>query len=166
MIYRRGYGDAVFCAWTLKHKSMAWPPAYSQSLIGSGVTSLRWGTDEMLIKTPPNSVTPDSGFFVVENIRAADEIETIYIENGSGPKATRIQLWQGRNVGMTVVDDTKMTPPNPNSFIRLSDPLSTNVLLFRVINNGSNAARKVEAKREITAEYLTLIEGHGSTPPV
>jgi hypothetical protein len=106
-----------------------------------------------------------NGSYTVESIRPTDEIDTIYIEQGSGLKATRIQLWQGRRVTLTVVDDTGMNPPSPSTYVYIQDPLSGSSLQFRVIENGYNAARKVEGKRDITAEYLTLIEGIGTVPP-
>lgn len=145
---------------------MAWPPAYTSAFIGSGMTTIRWGTDGMMANGAPNgSGGGQGGFYIVESIRSMDEIENIYIENGTGLKATRIQLWQGRNWTFTVVDDTGMIPPSPFSQVTLVDPMSAAIATFRVINNAYNAARKVEGKREVTAEFLTLIEGGGSVPP-
>lgn len=153
---------------------MAWPIAYTSAFIGTGYTSIRWGSDGIMANTTPNGsgggVLPGNGtyggFYIVESIRGQDEIENIYIEQGTGLKATAIQIWQGRNYTLTVVDDTNMTPPSPASLIRLVDTVSggAQTYSFRVTANGYNAARKVEGKREITAEYLTLIEGNG-TPP-
>jgi len=146
---------------------MAWPPSYSTAFIGSGYTTIRWGTDGVMANSSPNGTGGGSGgFYIVESMRPADEIENIYIEQGTGLKATRIQLWQGRKVTFTVVDDTSMTPPSPNSKVALVDLVGAgaSIYQFSVTENGYNAARKVEGKREITAEYLTLIEGAG-TPP-
>ena len=146
---------------------MSWPPAYSAAFIGTGVTTIKWGTDGILPVQAPNGTSGGyGGSFTVESIRPADEIDTMYIEQGSGLKATRIQLWQGRKVTITVVDDTGYTHPSPGSTLYAQDPMSTAFLTFRVIENGYNAARKVEGKRDITAEYLTLIEGAGSVPPI
>jgi len=146
---------------------MAWPPSYSDAFIGSGYTTIRWGTDQIMANTSPNgSGGGFGGFYIVESIRGNDEIEVQYIEQGTGLKATAITLWQGRRYVLTVVDDTSMTPPSPASLISLVDTVSggAQTYSFRVVDNGYNAARKVEGKREITAEYLTLIEG-GGTPP-
>ena len=106
------------------------------------------------------------GFYTLESIRGTDEIENIYIEQGTGLKVTRIQLWQGRNYVLTVVDDTSMTPPGPGTSLSLVDTVSGGSVTytFKVTSNGYNAARKVEGKREVTCEYLTCIEG-GGTPP-
>lgn len=146
---------------------MAWPPAYSSAFIGNGYTTIRWGTDGVMTNGSPNgSGGGFGGFYIVESIRGQDEQENIYIEQGTGLKATCITLWQGRNYTITVVDDASMTPPSPASFISLVDTVGAgaSIYQFRVTSNGYNAARKVEGKREITAEYLTLIEGNG-TPP-
>jgi len=146
---------------------MAWPPAYSAAFIGTGYTSIRWGTDGVMANSGVNGSGDGSGgSYIVESIRGQDEIENIYIEQGTGLKATRIQLWQGRNYTLTVVDDTNMTPPSPGSSISLVDTVGAgaSTYVFKVTSNGYNANRKVEGKREITCEYLTLIEGAG-TPP-
>ena len=146
---------------------MAWPPAYSTAFIGSGVTTIRWGTDGVMANGGSNgSGGGYLGYYTVESMRGTDEIENIYIEQGTVLKVTRIQLWQGRNYTITVVDDTGMTPPSPGSSINLVDQVGggASIYTFKVTSNGYNAARKVEGKREITAEYLTCIEG-GGTPP-
>ena len=145
---------------------MSWPPAYSSWFIGTGVTTVKWGTDGIMPVQLPNGGTGGyNSSYTVESIRPTDEIDTIYIEQGSGLKATRIQLWQGRRVTLTVVDDTGMTPPSPSTYVYIQDPLSGSFLQFKVIENGYNAARKVEGKRDITAEYLMLIEGNGTLLP-
>ena len=145
---------------------MAWPPAYSAAFIADGVTSIKWGTDGILANSSPNGYGGGyAGYYTVESCRPSDEIDTIYVEQGSGLKATRIELWQGRRITFTVLDDTGMTPPSPNSQITAVDPLSSSVLTFRVIDNGYSAAPKTPGRREITAEYLTLIEGGGTVPP-
>jgi hypothetical protein len=145
---------------------MAWPPAYSAAFIGTGATTIKWGTDGIMSVNAPNgSGGGVGGFYTVESIRPADKIDTLYIEQGSGLEATRIQLWQGRRITLTVVDDTNFTPPGPSTNIQIIDPLSSNLLTFRVIDNGSTGTRKLEHKRELTVEYLTLIEGAGTVPP-
>lgn len=147
---------------------MAWPPAYSTAFIGTGVTTIRWGTDGIMTNASPNGNAQGGygGFYTVESIHGNDEIDTSYIEQGTGLKTTRIQLWQGRRYILTVVDDTNMTPPSPSSLISLVDTVGAgaSTYSFRTIENGYNAARKVEGKRELTVEYLTCIEG-GGTPP-
>ena len=150
----------------------SWPPAYSSAFIGTGYTTIRWGTDGVMANSGVNGTGGGvqaagyTGFYIVESIRGQDEIDNTYIKQGTGLKATRIQLWQGRNYTITVVDDTLMTPPSPGSLISLVDTVGAgaSTYQFRVTSNGYNASREVEGKREITCEYLTLIEGNG-TPP-
>ena len=169
---------------------MSWPPAQSAAFITSGYTTIRWGTDGILANlntsgTPGNpsnsgqilgsgsqgggvTVSNYGGFYIVESIRGNDEIENIYIEQGTGLKATRIQLVQGRKYVMTVVDDTNILPPFANSKVYIVDPLGSggtiHFLQCSVVENSENLARKVEGKREITVEYLTCIEGAGTVP--
>ena len=88
------------------------------------------------------------------------------LSRGTGLKATRIQLWQGRRYTITVVDDVNMTLPAPNTYVTVVDIIGGGGTSYtcRVIDNGYNAARKVEGKRELTVEVLTLIELGGSVP--
>lgn len=147
---------------------MAWPPAYGAAFIGTGSTTIKWGTDGIMANGSPNGNGSGGvgGFYTIESVRPADEIENIYIEQGTGLKATRIQLMQGRQYVFTVVDDTNMTHPAMGNLIQAVDPMSTALLQFRITQNGYSTQRKTEGKREVTAEYLTLIEGGGNIPPI
>lgn len=136
---------------------MAWPPAVSTSFLSTS-TTVQWGTDEILIQ---NGTT-----YIVKSIRSTDTQEVIYIENGTGLRAIRIQLWQGREVEITVVADDNFTHPSPESSLQVTDPLSGTLLTFKTTANAYNAARKVEGERVISAVYDTLIEGAGSPPPI
>lgn len=140
---------------------MAWPPSSGSYGTGLYITAngpvIRWGTDG--INPFANSA------LIVISCTPADEIETLYVENGTGLKAVRIILWQGRRVNFTVVDDSTITPPTPGQTITYSDPLSgATFATFRVIENSYNAARKEPGQRVITTEFLTMVEGAGSTP--
>ena len=143
----------------------SWPPSFSTAFLGQGYTTIRFGTDGMMANTSPNGSGGGAfGFYILESIRANDEIENYYIEQGTGLKATRIQLKQGRRYVLTVVDDTNFTPPTAGSKIAVVDPISGGAATyqFTTIENGYNSSRKVEGKRELTVEYLTLIEGAGT----
>lgn len=147
---------------------MSWPPAYSAAFIADGVNTVKWGTDGIMANTAPNGNGSGGsfGFYTLVSVDPTDVIETIYIEQGTGFRSTRIKLWQGREVAITVIDDTNMTPPAPNRTIQIIDPLSSNLLTFSVVENNYRAARKVEGQRVIRAVYDTMIEGGGSPPPV
>ena len=134
---------------------MAWPPSpntYFAIESAAGLT-LKWGTDGIY------------SAYVVVSCSPSDEIENLYVENGTGMKVVRIQLWQGRRINITVVDDTTISTPLPGSLIALVDPLAGSSYNFRLIDNSYNAARKEAGQRVMVCEYLTMIEGSGSVPP-
>jgi len=129
---------------------------------------VRWGTDGI---NPTTGATATYDAIVV-SCTPADEIETLYVENGNGLKTVRIILWQGRRVNITIVDDSNVVPPTPGVQFTMFDPLSVSgvgpinsPLTFRVLENSYNATRKEAGQRVITAEYLTMIEGSGTPPP-
>lgn len=95
-----------------------------------------------------------------------DTQEVIYIENGTGLRAIRIQLWQGREVEITVVGDQNFTHPAPETTLIIIDPLSGATMSFKSTANAYNASRKQEGERVISAVFDTLIEGAGSPPPI
>lgn len=132
---------------------MAWPPAVSTSFLSTS-TTVQWGTDGILTG------------FIVKSIRSTDTQEVIYIENGTGLRAIRIQLWQGREVEITVVADDNFTHPSPETSLTVIDPLSGTSMTFKTTANAFNATRKQEGERIISAVFDTLIEGGGSPPPV
>ena len=141
---------------------MAWPPtpfstAGSKAYL-SGSPTIRWGTDGI---NPQGLATA-----IVVSCSPSDEVETLYVENGTGLKVVRVMLWQGRKVNITIVDDSTITAPFPGASISLFDPMHGNnaALVFTVLDNSYNAARKEPGQRVIVAEYLTMIEG-GGTPP-
>lgn len=132
---------------------MSWPPSVSTSFLSTS-TTVQWGTDGILTG------------FIVKSIRSTDTQEVIYIENGTGLRAIRIQLWQGREVEITVVADDNFTHPSPETSLTVIDPLSGTSMTFKTTANAFNATRKQEGERIISAVFDTLIEGGGSPPPV
>lgn len=132
---------------------MAWPPVASTSFLITQ-TTIQWGTDGILNN------------YIVKSIRTADTQEVIYIENGTGLRAVRIQLWQGRDCEITVVGDSTFTHPSPESSLSVIDPLSGTLMTFKVTANAYNASRKQEGERVISAVFDTLIEGGGNPPPI
>ncbi len=144
---------------------MAWPNPQT-AYLATGYTTIRWGTDGVMPVSSNGGTGGFGSFYIVESIRASDKVDTIYIEQGTGLEATRIQLWQGRRYTLTIVDDTGMTLPAPNTYVTVLDVIGGGATSYtcRVIDNGYSAARKVEGKRELTVEVLTLIELGGSLP--
>lgn len=140
---------------------MSWPPAPSASFLTTS-TTVQWGTDGIFEETFGNTVVT----YIVKSMRFMDTQEVIYIENGTGLRAIRIQLWHGREVELTVVADSTFTHPSPETALVLIDPLSDTQLTFHTTANAFNGARKQEGERVISAVHDTLIEGGGKTPPV
>lgn len=129
----------------------AWPPVITAgTYIASNASTLVWGTDGFW------------GSYIVKSIRSTDVVENIYIENGTGIRAKRIQLWQGREVDITVVDDTAMTIPKPGTSVSFKDPISKETFAFKVINNDYNAARKQEGERVLRCECMWAIDNSGN----
>lgn len=152
---------------------MAWPNPQT-AYLATGYTTIRWGSDGLMPVSSnggSGGVLVNSGgggtiSYIVESIRANDRVDKVEIEQGTGLVATRIQLLQGRVYTLTVVDDTGMTLPVIGTYVTLLDVISGGSVTYtcRLLENGYNAARKVEGKREFTVEVLTLIELAGSLP--
>lgn len=140
---------------------MAWPPAYDSAFQGLGITTIKWGTSGIFTGNPNST----NGEYIVKSMRSTDIFETIYIENGTGLRAVRIGLIQGREMELTVVDDTSLTPPTYNTVLTLVDTLSGTSMSLRLIDNSYNAARKQEGERVMRVVFDTLIEGGGTIPP-
>lgn len=130
---------------------MAWPPTQNLAFLLEGITTIKWGTDGQY------------STYIVKSLTPTDEIETIYIENGTGLKSTRVMLAQGRQFDITVVDDSALTPPKINTVIAIVDQLGLANISARVIGKNGQSARKEAADLIIRAEFLTNIEGGGNT---
>lgn len=121
---------------------MAWPNNPSGQYTANGVASIKWGTHGMMS-------------YIVKSVSSKDIIERIPIENGTGLIATKVLLWQGREIDITLIDDPNITtPPGPDTVVTLIDPMSNVSTNVRVIDNNYNAARKQEGERVIKAEVL------------
>ena len=135
---------------------MAWPPTLNSTayLLAAGFGNyVLWGTDGL-------------SSYIVESCRPTDEIENIPIQNGSGMTVGVVTLWDGRQIAFTLIDDYRLTPPTPGSLWQIQDPTSGSLLYFRVTGFGYSVAPKTPGRREITAEYKTMIEGNGTVPPI
>ena len=86
----------------------------------TGVTTLVWGTDGLLTSPLPAATTPlfaGSGFYIVESVDQETDSETIYIENGTGQKASRVIINNGQRWTLSVQDDTSFTAPTVGSTV-------------------------------------------------
>jgi hypothetical protein len=130
---------------------MAWPPgagSAGSAYLASGVTTIAWGT---------SGITTGNG--IVKSIRSEEDVEIIYIENGTGIRVNRQLLWQGRKVDITLVYDTRQPEPTIGSALTVTDPLSNLTFVFIMTGTGASASRKAEGERTITAEYMAGVDG-------
>jgi hypothetical protein len=157
----------------------AWPTIGTNGYAIDGYATIKFGTDGIL---PISGISGGSGgittgsttgsaTYVIESIRAEDERDVQYIMQGTGFKATRITLYQGRKYVVTLVDDTGIPTITVSTKVTINDPISnagggsygTVSYAAKVIGQNGVYSRKVEGKRELTLEILTLIEGGGTT---
>jgi len=118
-------------------------PSQSQSTIS-------WGTDGIYT-------------LIVKSIRIFDDNEIIYVEQGSGLRAHRIQLLQGRTVEFTCIDDEDVaSSPEPEESVVFWDPIAMESVTFSCTHREKTGERKQPMDRVIHAVYDTLIEGEGT----
>lgn len=128
-----------------------------------GITTLIWGTDGTLVSPAPGGTYAGTGFYIVESVDEETDAEPIYIENGTGQKASRIIINNGVRWTVSVQDDTQMTPPRVGTTVTMKDAgglVSGSVANYtaRVVASGNRFSRKGAAMRNITVERLTLID--------
>ena len=130
----------------------------------SGVTTLIWGTDGLIVLPAPSSNTfAGTGYYIVESVDEETDNEIIYIENGTGQKVARINIINGARWTISVQDDTSMTPPIVGGTVSIKDGaglLGTvgTAYTAHVVNSGERFTRKGAAMRNLTVEKLTLVD--------
>jgi hypothetical protein len=129
----------------------------------SGVTTLLWGTDGLLVTPAPGGSYAGTGFYIVESVDQETDVDVIHGENGTGQKAWRVIINNGQKFTISVQDDAAMTSPAVGSTISIND--GANLLgggrvsyTCRVVASGEKFTRKSAAMRNITAEKLALID--------
>ena len=104
-----------FTEWLNKQRGIinianAWPTTGAGSLasgyIGSGVTTIFWGTEGVL-----QSPKPSSGFYTVLRANQKTIVDNQKLPQGDGLTTTDIGIVDGHSWELTVRDDTQMTPP-------------------------------------------------------
>lgn len=142
---------------------MAWPPTVSSitGLNATGYLHVVWGTDGALPLL--NGASTPTGAMIVDSIEADDQVEPIYLPNGSGINIGRYLLVQGRRLTIHFTDDTGLTGsgrPAIGSTLAVFDPLSrSNAMTFTVIENKNSASTKNPAKRQVVVETMTGVDG-------
>ena len=137
----------------------------------SGVTTLIWGTDGLLVTTVNNSTVPSpggtsyagTGYYIVESVDQETDAEPIYIENGTGQKCARVIISHGHKWTLSVQDDTTMNPPKVGYTIGIRDGAGLigtvgTAYTAKIIASGEKFTRKGAAMRNITVEKLTLVD--------
>ena len=132
---------------------MAWPPAQSANTYTARpvAATISWGTEGLT-----SSITA-----IVKSVRATQMVSEIPIENGSGLTAVLIGLNDGEEVEITCVDDRAIVWPEFMGVITLYNPRPTGgtpgTLLYQVISDNFNSARKQEGERTLLCKRYTLI---------
>lgn len=135
----------------------------------STITTLIWGTDGLLTTPAPGGSYAGTGFYIVESADQETDAETIYIENGTGQKASRIIINHGQRWTLSVQDDTAMSPPQVGDSVTIKDGAcliggvasgSASAVKYAatVVSSGERFTRKGAAMRNFTVENLALIE--------
>lgn len=147
---------------------MAWPPVPSATFLTTN-TTIEWGTDGIMTGGSIGAGGENNGDtnsstlkYIVKRIHSADNQEVIYIPNGTGLNAIRIQLWHGRNVEVVVVAQSGFAHPAPETQLQVVDPLSKTLIVFRATASAYEATRKAEGERTISAVIDWLIDNSGS----
>lgn len=132
---------------------MAWPPlsAGNVQYRGSQPAAIAWGTDGIYTAA------------IVKSIRSSLMLDEIKIEQGSGLTALTVNLKDGTDVEITVVDDRNVAFPDWMTTIALIDPRTattgqlSSTTTFQVMKNDFSGARKQDGERTISAKLYTLI---------
>ena len=132
----------------------------------SGVTTLIWGTDGLLVSPAPGGGYAGTGYYIVESVDQDTDAEPIYGENGTGQKAWRVIIKHGHKWTISVQDDSVMTPPTVGTSVSVLDGAglisgsasSKGSYTAKVISSGEKFTRKGAAMRNITVEKLTLVD--------
>lgn len=132
-------------------------------LSSSGVTTVIWGTDGLLNSPVPAGGYAGTGYYIVESVDQETDAEPIYLENGTGQKASRVIINHGQKWTLSVQDDSNMTPPTVGATVSVVDGaglITSGKLAYtcRVIASGGRFSRKGAAMRNLSVERLTLVD--------
>lgn len=129
-----------------------------------GITTLVWGTGGALraingVNSAVNAFAGE-GFYTVESVDEAQDVDPKHGTNGTGIKSWRMLLIHGKKINITVQDDTTMIPPAVGQTVTIIDYLldKTTTLICKIIDNNYRAAKEVPGQRILQAENLTLVD--------
>lgn len=145
---------------------MSWPTTGAGSLatgyLASGVTTLRWGTDE-LVQTM-NGQTAVQAFLIVTRFAERNIIDNIKLPNGDGLTSSRVMIVDGVQWDVTVRDSTALTGlPKLGTSVTIVDAAGLidavgEVYTATVVESTYEASPKQAGERQLTLENLVLIE--------
>lgn len=154
---------------------MAWPTTGAGDIAtgyaAQGVTTIRWGSRELLKKIGSQNVDGVS-VGVVTRFTQRSLVNVHKLPNGDGLTVTRVQLLDGVQWDVTVRDDTEITSrPVIGQTVVIVDggglvPGGSPGTRYvgRVVENGYEAAPAQPGEFTVTVEALTLIEGFTAAP--
>ena len=118
-----------------------WNPNFAQW----GAPLLVWGTEGI------------AGNYIVLSASESQRIETIPIMQGAGFTAILVQLMDGLDVNIEVVDDLNVTPFTFGTAVSFITPYGT--VLMTMTKNEANQAPKREGHRSFTFQSFVAIQG-------
>jgi hypothetical protein len=144
---------------------MAYPPASATGtgFTASGVTTIRWGSAELV--TSINGVAVNGTTVgIVTRFHESPIVENMKFPNGNGVSITRVLVVDGQKWDVTIRDDTGITGrPRPGTSVIIVDAggfigAATLKYTATVIEPSFETAPKQPGELTISLENLVLIE--------
>lgn len=124
------------------------PSAPANSFFLEGISTIYWGTDGFL---------QDAGLTtaLVKSVKDVEKNEIIYITNNAGFEAVIILLKQGRDIEITVVDDSTKNWPGSGGKAMWKSPDDVAAVAIFITNKDISAAQKSAGERSFKARIFT-----------
>ena len=149
---------------------MSWPTTGAGSLssgyLASGVTTIRWGSDELVQSLNAQAV---SSFLIVTRFSERNLVDNIKLPNGDGLTSTRVMIVDGVQWDVTVRDSTAITGiPKIGTQVTVVDAAGLidavgEVYTATVVDSGYETAPKQAGERTLVLENLVLIESQSGS---
>lgn len=157
---------------------MAWPTTGAGSLatgyVASGVTTIRWGSGELV--TSINTVSTSVTVGIVLRFNQSALVENLKFPNGNGVSITRVLIVDGVKWDCTIRDDTTLSGasgigrPKVGTAVVIVDAaglIGTGTAGLKytatVVEGGYDTAPKQPGEITFTVENLALIESQSGT---
>lgn len=149
-----------------------WPTTGAGSLatgyVASGVTTIRWGTGEIVTSINGGAVNGTT-VGIVTRFNEAALVENLKFPNGNGVSITRVQVVDGVKWDCTIRDDTGITGrPKIGTTVVIVDAAGfidqvAEKYSATVVEGGYDTAPKQPGELTFTVENLVLIESQTGT---